>query len=467
MTVTLRSHGLQLDVALDRSLPQSADAERAVLGSIMILNAAYHRVSNLSTDDFFTNAHRIIYAAMAKMAQDGMEIELLTLKEELVRQNRLEEAGGTAYLSGLLDVVPDVANVERYAAIVERLSRKRALIVAGNSIMREALDPESEPDDIAAGALASLGRQATKEDQQARPFFEVLSEAYRAMDRLRAEDRSVALMCGWPTFDAHKIFSPTLIVCGGASNAGKSALMVSLADSLAVNGHRVAMISLESTEREIGLRYTSAITGIPHGRVRDWRTFSDRDFAAVAACQASTAKKGIFVGRGPRNAEDIVLELKRLRAVEGIECAFLDYIQLVDLKRRVENREERFAEIAKMLLGTANDLGMSIFALSQLNEDRKTERGGRLSFSDLAYAKAIGKSARTVLLFQRPYADDPTGPAKDCYVSMAIAKNAEERIHEGFEAHFAPSTQRFAEGNCEANGCRSLDAGRIVQRKLI
>ncbi|HEX8253759.1 MAG TPA: replicative DNA helicase [Thermoanaerobaculia bacterium] len=139
----------QLDVSIDRPMPQSPDAERAILGAILINNHAFYRViGTIDTDDFFKDAHRTIFATMRTMAERSQEIEPLTLKEELAKHALLDQVGGVAYVSALLDAVPDVANVERYARIVKEKSMLRRLIVMGNSVMRAALDAPSEPGEV-------------------------------------------------------------------------------------------------------------------------------------------------------------------------------------------------------------------------------------------------------------------------------------------------------------------------------
>src|SRR5881628_3540177 len=140
---------VQLDTVLDRPLPQSPDAERAVLGSILINNNAFYRVVGLiDTEDFFKDAHRSIFASMRTLAEQSREIDLLTLKEELNKRVQLEHIGGGSYISSLMDGIPDIANVERYARIVKEKSMLRRLIVMGNSVMRAALDAPSEPADV-------------------------------------------------------------------------------------------------------------------------------------------------------------------------------------------------------------------------------------------------------------------------------------------------------------------------------
>lgn len=445
-----------LDTVSDQPFPQSPDAERAVLGAILINNICFYRCKNLSADMFFKDAHQAIYGTMALMVEEGHAIEILTLKEHLAKHNLLDAVGGYAYITSLVDVVPDIANVERYAAIVERLAKKRALIVAGNALMRAGFDPETEPEEIATSAMAALSPQATREDRQARPLLEVLDEAYGAMESLRERNLGVSLTSGWPTLDEHKVFTPTFTVTGAATKAGKSAAMMSLSRGLASNGNPVAIFSLESSPRELGLRHTSSMTGIPHSRVRDWRTFSERDFARVAECRKTSAKMPIFITRSLWNAEDIVMEIRRLKAVHGLKVAFIDYIQNVTLRMKAD-REERLHEISKLFLETALDQEVHIHALSQLR-DGAGEDGKRLGVNDIAYAKSIGKSARIVNLFSRP-------DTKRCIVRWQIEANNEERTND-FDAHFDEVSQTFAEGTCLQNNCRSL--GNVpMQSKLV
>jgi replicative DNA helicase len=442
--------------------PQSRDAERAVLGAVLNQSAAWYRLGDLTADDFCRDSNDVIFAAMALMVEERIEIDALTLAHELRKRGQLELVGGMAYIASLLNSAPDVANVETYAAIVVRMAKKRAQIKLGNQLMRDGADLETEPEDVAAAAIAALSPQATREDAQARPLAEVLSETYDAMQALRERNLGVAMTCGWSELDEMKVFTPTFAVTGAPTKHGKSAWMVALANGLARNGYPTAIISLESSKRELALRHTASFTQIPHSRVRDWRTFSDADYAKVASCRSATSRLPIYLTRGLRTAEDIALELRRMKSVYGIRAAFIDYIQLVDLKRKVDNREERLAEVAKLFLETAIEYEVHVNALSQLRDEAGKD-GARLSVSDLAYAKAIGKSARIVGLFQRPGKANHNGGRKECEVDWQIEANNEDRTND-FTAHFDEVTQTFAEGTCEQNDCRSL---RVAQRALL
>jgi replicative DNA helicase len=139
----------QLDVVLDRPLPQNPEAERAVLGAILFNNNAFYRVvGTIDTEDFFKDAHRTIFATMRALAEESREIDLITLKNELGKHGTLDQVGGPGYIASLVDGIPDIANVERYAKIVKEKSTLRRLVVMGNSVMRAALDTPGEPGDV-------------------------------------------------------------------------------------------------------------------------------------------------------------------------------------------------------------------------------------------------------------------------------------------------------------------------------
>ena len=147
----------QLDVALDAPMPQSPDAERAVLGSILLNNNSFYRVIGIvDTPDFFKDANRTIFATMRVLAEQSRPIDLLTLKEQLAKNAQLESVGGYAYITSLVDFVPDIANVERYAQVVKEKSLLRRLVVMGNSVMRAALDAPQEPSEVLTIAEKAL-----------------------------------------------------------------------------------------------------------------------------------------------------------------------------------------------------------------------------------------------------------------------------------------------------------------------
>ena len=460
-------------LALDRALPSAVEVEKALLGAVIEVPKILYRIPNTTEEHFFSDKHRAVWRTIALMAEEQEPISLVTVKDALRKRGMLEQAGGSAYVSSLIDeTVPDIAGIEHYAETLAREAKLRAIIVASNTAMRAALTDAEEPEEVIAALFQSVGQQATEPEKQASHICEVVAETSEQMQGMAARNESISLVSGWDTLDDHKVFIPTFAVTGSHTKFGKSAWMVNMADALARRGQPTAMISLESSKRELTLRHMSLSTGIKHSKMRDWRYFSEGDHRAIAEYRQEIAKVPMFIVRGLRTAEEITLELRRLKHVHGLKAAFIDYIQNVELKRRVDNREERLHEISKMFLDTANDLEIHINALSQLREGAGKD-GARLTVEDLAYAKSIAKSARIVLMFSRPFKADAAintgGPGHTDYrdpqhVDFQIEANNEGRAND-FIAQFDETTQRFWEDRCQRACMHEKCRNQVVQPK--
>lgn len=448
-------------------MPQSPDAERAVLGSVLINNHAWFRVGNLTTDHFFKDAHRTIFATMALMVEERLDIEPLTLKEELAKRGLLEQVGGVAYISSLLDMVPDVANVERYAAIVERMAKKREGAIASYRAAKAYLDPETEPETVAMATIAALGPLATREDRQARSFVRVLNDALEAQRR-RSEGHQddIALRSGYQGLDAVRAIKRSFTIIGAPSESGKTTHLLNLWDGLSTNGHPTALFTLESSEEEVALRYASMKAQIPHSYMQDWKLMSDGNMKRLASLRSGHKGAPMFITMRLRNVEEIYLECQRLRAVEGIDAVLIDYLQRVRAKGfRPSEREQSMAHIAETCLDMSLDLGIGVIAASQLRDDWTKRPSGRLIKEDLKYARALGETARVVLMFHRPRSVDKSNKElKWCEVVYQIEKNSENRTDDP-KMHMDEVTQRFTDGDCESNNCRTL-RNVSTERKL-
>ncbi len=307
----------QVDVALDRPLPQSTDAERAVLGSILINNNAFYRViGTVDTADFFKDAHRTIFSTMRLLAERSREIDLLTLKDELGKRGHLEQVGGSAYISSLVDGIPDIANVERYARIVKEKSTLRRLIVMGNSVMRAALDTPSESIDVMNIAEKSLYDIAEGSIEKG---FITLEKITRAnMTAIEQLHNAGKLITGIPTgYDRFNEFTSgfqpqDLVIIAARPSMGKTSFMMNIAESIAIPDksgqprggaqhlYAVGVFSLEMSKEQIGLRMLSSASGVSCGRSED----PFRSLSPVVGGGVSSRSSGrVTVGppRSPNN----------------------------------------------------------------------------------------------------------------------------------------------------------------------
>ena len=250
----------QLDVALDRPLPQSPEAERAVLGSIMTNSHNFYRVVTLvRTEDFFKDAHRAIFSAITSLAEQGIEIDTITLKHELAKRGALDQAGGHAYVSSLTEGIPDLSNVERYARIVKEKSTLRRLIVMGNSVMRAALDVPNEPGDVLNIAEKSLYEIA--EGTTEKGFVGLDRITRHNMSAIEQLHEAGRLITGIPTgYDRFNEFTSgfqpsNLIIIAGRPSMGKTSLAMNIAEHVGIDQKKpVAIFSLEMSKEELMMR---------------------------------------------------------------------------------------------------------------------------------------------------------------------------------------------------------------------
>jgi replicative DNA helicase len=409
----------QLDVSIDRQMPQSPDAERAVLGAILINNNAFYRViGTIDTEDFFKDAHRTIFATMRRMAELSYHIEPLTLKEELSKHAQLEQVGGISYISALTDVVPDVANVERYARIVKEKSMLRRLIVMGNSVMRAALDAPSEPGEVLNIAEKSLYEIAEGSTEKGFVALEKITRTNMAAIE-QIHSNAGRLVTGLPTgYDRFNEmtsgFQPgDLIILAARPSMGKTSFMMNIAESIALPGKdgqpragdrlfSVGVFSLEMSKEQIGLRILSSESGVSNHLIRSGM-LSERNWRELAEASSRLAKGKIYIddtaGMDPL---EMRAKARRLKMEAGLDMIMVDYLQLMAIKGKIESRQQEVSQISRSLKGIAKELGVPVLSLSQLSR-RSEQRTGdhRPQLSDLRESGSIEQDADLVLFIYR------------------------------------------------------------------
>ena len=406
-------------VSLDRQMPQSPDAERAVLGAILINNHAFYRViGTIDTEDFFRDAHRTIFATMRRMAERSQDIEPLTLKEELAKHAQLEQIGGVAYVTSLMDVVPDVANVERYAQIVKEKSMLRRLIVMGNSVMRAAFDAPSEPSDVLNIAEKSLYEIAEGATDKGFVSLERITRAnMTAIEQIHSN--AGRLVTGLPTgYDRFNEmtsgFQPgDLIILAARPSMGKTSLMMNIAETIALPGkdgqpragdrlYSVGVFSLEMSKEQIGLRILSSESGVSNHLIRSGM-LSERNWRELAEASARLAKGKIFIDDTPgMDPLEMRAKARRLKMEAGLDLVMVDYLQLMAIKGKIESRQQEVSQISRSLKAIAKELHVPLLSLSQLSR-RSEQRTGdhRPQLSDLRESGSIEQDADLVAFIYR------------------------------------------------------------------
>jgi replicative DNA helicase len=400
-------------------MPQSPDAERAVLGAILINNHAFYRIiGTIDTEDFFRDAHRTIFATMRRMAERSQEIEALTLKEELAKHAQLEQVGGIGYLASLMDVVPDVANVERYAHIVKEKSMLRRLIVMGNSVMRAALDSPSEPSDVLNIAEKTLYEIAEGSTDKGFVALERITRTNMAAIE-QIHSNAGRLVTGLPTgYDRFNEmtsgFQPgDLIILAARPSMGKTSFMMNIAESIALPGrdgqpragdrlYSVGVFSLEMSKEQIGLRILSSESGVSNHLIRSGM-LSERNWRELAEASARLAKGKIYIDDTPgMDPLEMRAKARRLKMEAGLDMIMVDYLQLMAIKGKIESRQQEVSQISRSLKAIAKELSVPLLSLSQLSR-RSEQRTGdhRPQLSDLRESGSIEQDADLVAFIYR------------------------------------------------------------------
>jgi replicative DNA helicase len=409
----------QLATVLDRPLPQSHDAERAVLGSILLNNHAFYRVVGIiDTEDFFRDAHRLIFTAMRLLADGSRSIDLLTVKEELAKHAQLERAGGYAYVSSLVDGIPDIANVERYARIVKEKSQLRRLVAMGSSVIRAASEAPSEPGDVLS--LAEEAIHGIAERTTEKGFVGLDRIVKTNLSAIEQMERSGSLMTGIPTgYDRLNEMTSgfqlqDLVIIAARPAMGKTSLLMNIAAAIAVPNrfgspvppsqrlHSVGFFSLEMSKEQIGLRILSSESGVSGWLIRGGH-LSERNWSDLAEASARLAKATLFVDDSP--GMDILglrAKARRLKMEAGLDVVMVDYLQLMTVRGRTESRNQEISQVSRGLKAVAKELNVPVVALSQLSrrpEQRSADH--RPQLADLRESGAIEQDADLVAFIYR------------------------------------------------------------------
>jgi len=405
----------------ERSLPHNLEAERSVLGAILLHNDAFNLAAEvIDSGDFFRDAHRRIFEKMVKLSERNDAIDLVTLKEELTRAGELDEVGGPAYIAALVDGVPRSTNVEHYAKIIKEKATLRSLISSANRILATAYEAEEEADVILDQAEHAIFAIA---DDKVRDGFVSLRElAQGSLDTIEKLHARKELITGVPTgfTDLDEMTSglqpADLIIIAARPSMGKTSLVLNMAQHVGTRTGRTAGIfSLEMSKEQLFLRMLTAEARIDAHRLRGG-FLGERDWGRLSQAIGTLSEAKIFIDD---TASIGILEMRakcrRLASEHGLDLVVIDYIQLMQGRGRFENRTLELASISRSLKGLAKELKVPIVVLSQLSRAPESRSDHRPQLSDLRESGALEQDADVVMFIYREdvYADKSAPPSAD------------------------------------------------------
>jgi len=408
------------EAVAERTLPHNLEAERSVLGAILLHNDAFNLAAEvIDTHDFFRDAHRRIFDKMVKLAERGDAIDLVTLKEELGRSGDLEEVGGPAYITALVDGVPRSMNIEHYARIIKEKATLRSLIFSANKILATAYEAEEEADTILDQAEHAIFAIA---DDNVRDGFVSLRDLARGsletIEKLHARRELVTgVPSGFTDLDemTSGFQSSDLIIVAGRPSMGKTSLVLNVAQHVGTKTDlTVGMFSLEMSKEQLFLRMLTAEARIDAHRLRGG-FLGERDWGRLSQAIGTLSETKIFVDDTPSiGVLEMRAKCRRLAAEHGLNLVIVDYIQLMQGRGRFENRTLELASISRSLKGLAKELSVPIVVLSQLSRAPESRADHRPQLSDLRESGALEQDADVVIfIFREDQYVDRSQPPTD------------------------------------------------------
>jgi replicative DNA helicase len=429
------------DATLERPLPQNIEAERSVLGAILIenhvLNAA---IEKLKPEDFFSDAHRRIFSYMIQLGEAQQAIDLVTLSDQLRRKGELEAAGGAAYLAQLVDGVPRVSNLEHYARIIKEKSLLRSLIYTTESIKQTALDAEEDADALLDRAESSIFQIA--EDRIRTGLVSMKDVVQNNMERLErviTEGKQITgLATGYPQLDSltSGLQPSELIILAARPSVGKTALALNIAENVSQRQQAsVAIFSLEMSKESLLMRLLASLARIDAHRFRTGR-LGREDWREMTQALAQLSASPMWIDdSGSATVTEIGAKARRLKRDRGLSLVIVDYLQLIAARGRFSNRNEEVSSITRGLKALAKELKVPVLVLSQLTRaPEREERSPQLA--DLRESGAIEQDADVVFFIHRPNLFKKKGEVTDEERAQTELKIAKQRNGPVDSIHF-------------------------------
>jgi replicative DNA helicase len=401
---------VELDLMfLKKTPPHSPDAEKNVLGAILVNNKSLNVVlSIIDPEDFYKDAHRKILEVIVRLVDKGLPVELLSLSEELRRGGTLDEVGGTAYVASLTDGVPKSLNVEYYARVIKEKALLRRLIISSAETINASFEQKAEADEILDAAQSSILDVA--EERTKAGFFPlgaITGPTITEIER-RVQNRGAVIGVDTSFRDLNRLTAgfqrQELVIVAARPSMGKTALCLNMSQHVGLKtDDAVGFFSMEMSKQSLAIRMLCADAKVD---IKDVRTghISDLDLEALRLSAEKLSRAKIYLDETPALT---MLEMKaksrRLKMEGHLDIIFVDYIQLMRTSGRFENRNQEMSYITRSLKELAKELNIPVVGISQLS--RAPEKRGhepRPQLSDLRESGAIEQDADVVIFIYRP-----------------------------------------------------------------
>jgi replicative DNA helicase len=416
---------------VDRIPPSNLEAEMAVLGSILVDREMMAAVSEIvAPPDFYAHVHETIFLALVQLYERGEPLDKITLAEELRTRSMLDNVGGLAYLTSLMDTVPTAASAEYYAQIVREKSALRGLIHAGTQITQIGFESEEDVEgaiDRSEQVVYEVGRRQMHGDFA--PIRKLLKGTFEQIDRLyHSRGDRTGLTSGFRDIDEYTSgFQPgNFVILAARPAMGKTSMALTMAAAAAKEEQKpIAVFSLEMTNEELVTRLLCGEARINSLNLRRGN-IKDSEWEKISSGMSALSEMPIYIDdSGTVTVSEIRSRCRRLKSADGLAAVFIDYLQLVRPSgtSRSQNRNDELSEICRTLKATAKDLQIPIIALAQLNRGVESRNDKRPMLSDLRDSGAIEQEADMVTFLYRDAYYNPESAVEPDLTEFIIAKS--------------------------------------------
>lgn len=421
---------MELDLTvLKKTPPHSLEAEKTVLGGILVNNTYLNVVlSTINVDDFYKDAHRTILEKMIILMDRGQPIDLLTLSEELSRAGQLDEVGGASYLASLMDGVPRTLNIEYYVQIIKEKSLLRKLILSSAKIIASSYEQQIDADELISEAQQAIVEIA---EEKIKPGFVPIGHLTASMMetiRVLAERREA--VTGIPTgfIDLDNLTAglhpSEFIVLAARPSMGKTALALNIAQHVGLyTDYYAGFFSIEMSKEQVALRLLCSEAQVDIKKARSG-FISEREFEKLQMAAETLSQARIYIDESPAlTVMEMKAKCRRLKLEGHLDIVFVDYIQLMRTGGRFENRNQEMSFISRSLKELAKELKIPVVGISQLSRaPEKMRKEPRPVLSDLRESGAIEQDADVVIFIYRPDYYKPDDETIQGIAEVSVAK---------------------------------------------
>jgi replicative DNA helicase len=403
--------------------PFSIEAEQAVLGGLMLDNNGWDKVADVITEeDFYRRDHRIIFSAIAYLANAGQPCDAVTLSEYLDKHHELDNVGGLSYLGSLANNTPSAANIKAYAEIVRERAVLRNLISVSNDISTTAYNPEGRSSqevlEIAEQRVFEIADKGARGKSGFKGMKTLLTKAVDTIDKLFQLDSPITgVPTGFKDFDEQTagLQNSDLVIVAGRPSMGKTTFAMNVVENAAIKHQKsVAVFSMEMPGEQLAMRMMSSLGHIDQHKIRTGK-LGDEDWPRLTSAVGILSEAKIYIDDTPAlSPSEVRARSRRITREHGLDLIVIDYLQLMQGSPGAsrENRATEISEISRSLKALAKELNVPVVALSQLNRSLEQRPNKRPVMSDLRESGAIEQDADVIVFIYRDEVYNEDSPEK-------------------------------------------------------